>query len=149
MEVVCRHQFLIIDIVTDHVVAGRRICVHHEHLLLGVLLLRVLHEATDSLLLAHRVVRADRFGGQSRVRLHIAVSIVGRRLVIETSLLRRLVLLTKVGRCMGLFSAHTVGNSPVLASIQILFFVLLLLLHHHLMLLHHLQVGLTIQIVHL
>lgn len=109
----------------------------------------MLHEATNSLLLADGVVRADRLGGQSRVHLHIAVRIVGCRLVLETSLLRRLVLLTKVGGCMGLFSAHIIGNSPVLGSIQILFFVLLLLMHHHLMLLHHLQVGLTIQIVHL
>ena len=83
------------------------------------------------------------------MRLHVAVGVVGRCLVFETSLLRRLMLLTKVGGCMGLFTAHTVGNSPVLGSIQVLFFILLLLLHHHLMLLHHLQVSLTIQIVHL
>ena len=96
--------------------------------------MRVLHEATDSLLLANRVVRPDRLGGQSRMRLHVAVGVEGRRLVIETSLLRLLVLLTKMGGCMGLLSAHTVGNSPVLGRVKVLFFVLLLLLHHHLIL---------------
>ena len=90
------------------------------------------------------------------MRLHVAVfGVEGRCLVVETSLLRglllvillTLVLLTEVGGCMRLFSAHTVGH----ASVLVLLFVLLLLLHHHLVLLHHLQVGvgLTIQIVHL